>query len=377
MKIAIISPRLENSFSGAENYIVSLARHLSQKNEVHIITKKNNGVYPNLGNINMHYIEGIGSGSVELLKALPNLKNTLDEINPDVVHMHCFISLFLYSGIIEYNKYKVIVTVHSTPHGDGKLFSWFDGIDNQRSFIKIMYDKVKPNATIFGSNYYMDEYTKAVPKINEVSKCYINPYYSDIDEITVSERMKMKKNDDTVRILFPSRIVKRKGIEETLYLLKKLPENYILDLPAMAQMEYQNYNEKVLKLIKELNLESRIKYPKEKVIGTQMYNYYKKADLVLIPSYFEGFGIVAVEAMNSAVPVITTGVGGLKEIIKDNYNGIIMDINNLEDTKNKILNITNDEKQKVKLLTNAKKTINEKYNKNRHMNMIDDIYSNL
>lgn len=376
MKIAIISPRLENSFSGAENYIVSLAHHLSEKNEVHIITKKNNGVYPNLGNINMHYIEGIGSGSVELLKALPNLKNTLDEIKPDVVHMHCFISLFLYSGIIESNKYKVIVTVHSTPHGDGKLFSWFDGIDNQRSFIKIMYDKVKPNATIFGSNYYMEEYTKAVPKIKEVSKCYINPYYSDIDEITIEERMKMKKNDE-LRILFPSRIVKRKGIEETLYLLKKLPENYILDLPAMAQMEYQNYNEKVLKLIKDLKLESRVKYPKEKVIGTQMYDYYKNADLVLIPSYFEGFGIVAVEAMNSSVPVITTGVGGLKEIIVNDYNGIIMDINDLEDTKNKILNITNNEKQKVKLLTNAKKTINEKYNKERHMNMIDDIYSNL
>ena len=32
-KIAIISPRLENSFSGAENYIVSLAKHLSKNNE--------------------------------------------------------------------------------------------------------------------------------------------------------------------------------------------------------------------------------------------------------------------------------------------------------------------------------------------------------
>lgn len=372
MKIVIISPRLENSFSGAENYIVSLAKHLSQKHEVHIITKTNKGEYPNLDNINMHYIEGIGSGSVELLKALPNLKNTLDQINPDVVHVHCFITLFLYSGIIEANKYKLIVTVHSTPHGDGKLFSWFDGIDNQRNFIKIMYNKVKPNVTIFGSDYYKEEYLQGVPTIKEISNIYINPYFSDIEYIP-----KRKINKQQINLLFPSRIVKRKGIEETLYLLKMLPDNYILHLPAMAQMEYQNYNEVVLKLIKELNLENRVKYPKEKVIGTQMYDYYKKADIVLIPSYFEGFGIVAVEAMNTSTPVITTAVGGLKEIIKDNYNGIVMDINNLEDAKNKIINLVNDDKLRNKLIDNALKTINEKYSKERHMLLIDKIYEEL
>ncbi len=372
MKIVIISPRLENSFSGAENYIVSLAKHLSQKHEVHIITKTNKGEYPNLDNINMHYIEGIGSGSVELLKALPNLKNTLDQINPDVVHVHCFITLFLYSGIIEANKYKLIVTVHSTPHGDGKLFSWFDGIDNQRNFIKIMYNKVKPNVTIFGSDYYKEEYLQGVPTIKEISKIYVNPYFSDIEYIP-----KRKINKQQINLLFPSRIVKRKGIEETLYLLKMLPDNYILHLPAMAQMEYQNYNEVVLKLIKELNLENRVKYPKEKVIGTQMYDYYKKADIVLIPSYFEGFGIVAVEAMNTSTPVITTAVGGLKEIIKDNYNGIVMDINNLEDAKNKIINLVNDDKLRNKLIDNALKTINEKYSKERHMLLIDKIYEEL
>lgn len=373
MKIAIISPRLENSFSGAENYIVSLARHLSKKHEVHIITKLNNGKYPNLDNINMHYIEGIGSGNIELLKALPNLKNTLDAIKPDVVHIHCFISLFIYSGIIEQNKYKLIVTIHSTPHGDGRLFSWFDGIDNQRNFIKIMYDKVRPDITIFGSKYYKEEYIKGIPFIKDISKCYVNPYFSDIEYIPKKEKLNKKE----INLLFPSRIVKRKGIEETLHLLKILPDNYILHLPAMAQMEYQNYNEVILKLIKKLKLENRVKYPKEKVIGTQMYDYYKNADIVLIPSYFEGFGIVAVEAMNASRVVVTTAAGGLKEIIKDNYNGIVIDINNLEDTKNKIVNLVNNDELRNKLVNNALKTINEKYSKERHMSLIDKIYESI
>jgi len=379
-KIAIISPRLENSFSGAENYIVSLAKHLSKNNEVHMITKTNNGVYPNLDNINMHYIEGIGSGNVDILKAIPNLRKELDLIDPDVVHLHCFISLFLYSSIIEANRYKVVVTVHSTPHGDGRLFSWFDGIDAQRSFIKIMYEKLKCDVTLFGSSYYMDEYTKAVPIMKKISRCYVNPYYSDIDEVTIDERKELDKHlkkNDVVRLLFPSRVVKRKGIEETLELLKLLPENYVLELPAMAQMEYQNYNEIVLDLIYKMNLKDRVIFPSNKVIGTEMFEYYKRADVVLIPSYFEGFGIVAVEAMNASSPVVTTCAGGLGEIIEDNYNGVKMSLDNLNDAKDKIIRLVEDKKFRYKIIKNAKKTVEDKYTKEKHMKLIDDIYSSL
>lgn len=379
-KIVIISPRLENSFSGAENYIVSLARHLSEKNEVHIITKTNNGVYPNLDNINMHYIEGIGSGNVNILKALPNLKNKLDEINPDIVHLHCFISLFLYSAIIEENKYKVIVTVHSTPDGKGKLFSWFDGIEAQKSFIKIMYEKLKCDVTLFGSDYYMDEYLKAVPSIRKVSNCFVNPYYSDIKSLSIEERKEYDKHlnsNDLIRILFPSRVVKRKGIVETLELLKLLPDNYVLELPAMAQMEYQNYNEVILELIDKMNLKDRVIYPKEKVIGNDMYEYYKRADITIIPSYFEGFGIVAVEAMDACSPVLSTCTGGLNEIIKDGYNGEKMSLDDLYEARDKILKLINDKDYRYKIIENAKETVEKKYTKAKHMKLIDKIYDNL
>jgi len=180
-----------------------------------------------------------------------------------------------------------------------------------------------------------------------------------------------------VRLLFPSRVVKRKGIEETLELLKLLPENYVLELPAMAQMEYQNYNEIVLDLIYKMNLKDRVIFPSNKVIGTEMFEYYKRADVVLIPSYFEGFGIVAVEAMNASSPVVTTCAGGLGEIIEDNYNGVKMSLDNLNDAKDKIIRLVEDKKFRYKIIKNAKKTVEDKYTKEKHMKLIDDIYSSL
>lgn len=377
-KIVIISPRLENAFSGAENYIVSLAKHLTKKYEVHIITKQSDTEYPNLENIKMHYIEGFGSGNVNILKAIPKLKEVLDEINPEVVHIHCFISLFLYSSIIEGGKYKVVVTVHSTPDGNGKLFSWFDGIKNQKSFIEIMYDKIKPDVTIFGSKYYQDEYTKYVPLMKKISKCVVNPYFSDINKFSLEKRKDVDANSDRViRLLFPSRIVKRKGIEETLQLLKMLPKNYVLDLPAMPQMEYMEYNKVILDKIKELKLEDRVFYPDKKVVGKEMDKYYKQSTISLIPSYFEGFGIVAVEALNTSNVVVTTATGGLSEIIKDKYNGIKISLDNLNMAKNKIIEVVNNQDYRYLLIKNGHKTIEEKYKKERHMNVIDNIYKEL
>jgi len=379
-KIVIISPRLEKAFSGGEIYIVSLARHLSRKYEVHIITKPSTTKHPNLDNITIHYIEGIGSGELNILKAIPALKQKLEEINPDIVHLHCFMSMMLYSIIIESGKYKLITTVHSTPDGKTRLFSWFDGIENQKSFLKLLYEKTKCNVTLFGSSYYMDEYTSNVPVIKNISKCYVNPYYSDIEGISIKERLKLDdhlKKDNTVRILFPSRIVKRKGIEETLELLKILPNNYILELPAMPQKEYQNYNDVILKKIEELNLKDRVVYPNNVVIGKEMYDYYKRADITIIPSYFEGFGIVAVEALDTCCPVVSTCTGGLNEIIIDNYNGVKIYLNNLEDAKNKIIKLIEDKKFRNMIIENGKNFVNEKYSKKRHMDLIDNIYNDL
>ena len=375
-KIAIVSPRLSENFSGAEIYIVSLAKHLAKKYEVHIITKKMDKEYPYLENLHMHYIEGIGSGSINIYKAIPNLKEELDKINPAIVHLHCFMSLMIYSLAVPKNKYKLITTVHSTPDGSTKLFSWFHGIDNQIVFLDNLYKNTGCDVTIFGSDYYKKEYLKYTNNMKE-SSCYVNPYFSDIKPISIEQRKKIDAKKEIIHILFPSRIVKRKGIEETLELLKKLPKNYILDLPAMPQIEYMDYNEIIKDKIKEMKLEDRICYPKKIVIGKDMYKYYKKADIVLIPSYFEGFGIVAVEAMNASVPVISTLSGGLGEIIEDNISGLKISLDNLEDARDKIIKLVEDKKLRYKIIKNAKKTIKEKYTKERHMKLIDKIYEGL
>lgn len=52
--------------------------------------------------------------------------------------------------------------------------------------------------------------------------------------------------------------------------------------------------------------------------------YYSAADLMIVPSYYESFGLVAVEALACGTPVIATKVGGLQYIVQDGENGFLI-----------------------------------------------------
>ena len=53
--------------------------------------------------------------------------------------------------------------------------------------------------------------------------------------------------------------------------------------------------------------------------------YYNAADIFVMPSYFESFGLVALEAMACGLPVIATRVGGPREFVKAGETGYLID----------------------------------------------------
>jgi len=57
------------------------------------------------------------------------------------------------------------------------------------------------------------------------------------------------------------------------------------------------------------------------------YSFLKKADLFVLPSLYEGFGIAVLEAYYCEVPVLTTNVDGLNEVVKNKVTGITIDKN--------------------------------------------------
>ena len=74
----------------------------------------------------------------------------------------------------------------------------------------------------------------------------------------------------------------------------------------------------------------------------QMETFYHACDVACVPSRGEPFGRTAIECLASQTPVVVTSVGGLKEIIQHDRNGLSVDYGDVEGLKNSVVSLLHD-----------------------------------
>ncbi|MDP2909968.1 MAG: glycosyltransferase, partial [bacterium] len=87
-------------------------------------------------------------------------------------------------------------------------------------------------------------------------------------------------------------------------------------------------------------------------------SYYKTADLFLLTSNYEGYGMAVVEAMALGCAVIMTDVGLANEILVDKKEGLVIPVGDKERLTKAILNIIENPDSKINLIQNSQKIMN-------------------
>lgn len=93
----------------------------------------------------------------------------------------------------------------------------------------------------------------------------------------------------------------------------------------------------------------------------EIYKYYQKALITVIPSVWENFPNVCLEAMSNGSCVVANKVGGLREMITDKTNGVLVDVHNSKMFRQRIIDLLKDNKLINKLSTNGIKTVQKNY----------------
>jgi len=101
------------------------------------------------------------------------------------------------------------------------------------------------------------------------------------------------------------------------------------------------------------------------------------ADVSVVPSLFEPFGIVALEAMAAGSPVVVSDTGGLSEIVEHDVSGVKVYVNNPESLAWGVTRVLTDGGYANWLRTNAHKKIRDKYDWDKIAQQTKTIYDNV
>jgi D-inositol-3-phosphate glycosyltransferase len=165
----------------------------------------------------------------------------------------------------------------------------------------------------------------ALPERIGVVPCGVNmDRFHPVDKQLARERIGL--NDNRI-LLFVGRIDPLKGIEQLIGSMRYLDNISGLKLLVIGGDE-DNRQEitRLKKITGETGVENKIEF-RGTIKHEELPLYYSAADICVVPSYYESFGLVALESLACGTPVVATGVGDLKNIIRQAETGYIVEDN--------------------------------------------------
>jgi glycosyltransferase involved in cell wall biosynthesis len=142
-----------------------------------------------------------------------------------------------------------------------------------------------------------DEGSESVTRLKGIS---VHVIPNSVNIPTTQKIFKNRRTDPSISLLYLSRIHPKKGIETLLSAMRELPSTFTLDIYGDGDPNY-------IKTLHEnaADLGARVKF-KGIVSGDAKIVAYQNADIFVLPSYSENFGIVVAEALAAKTPVVTT-----------------------------------------------------------------------
>jgi D-inositol-3-phosphate glycosyltransferase len=125
-------------------------------------------------------------------------------------------------------------------------------------------------------------------------------------------------------LLFVGRIDPLKGVDRLIKALLYLPSREGLQLVIIGGDEGSRTEiEKLKKLSAALKVDGKVRF-EGLIEHGQLPYYYSAADVCIVPSYYESFGLVALESLACGTPVVATDVGDLRNIIRSGETGYVV-----------------------------------------------------
>ncbi|HGH7179059.1 TPA: glycosyltransferase [Bacillus luti] len=239
---------------------------------------------------------------------LSELKRVVNLFQPDIIHAHDATASVVSTMLIK--NYPVLSHLHSNP-------PWIKKVGRNSIMYFISSLRIKNILTV--SNSIMDEYIFGTLMLNK-TKVITNPIDTNAIRIKARDAKCSKKSYDVVYI---GRLARPKNPFKFIELIKQL-KGIIPNISAVMIGD-GDLRQGCEDLINKLSLHNNITLTG---FMENPYGILEKSKILCVTSKWEGYGLVAVEAMALGRPVVCPPVGGLPGLVKDSC-GKVCDSDNV------------------------------------------------
>ncbi len=351
MKIGIDARMYGASFTGIGRYTAELIKNLAeQDNEHDFILFMRKEAFDDFSCPNSHFKKVLADFPHYSFSEQFHFNRLLKKENLDLMHFTHF------NAPIFYNK-PYIVTIHDL------TLSFFPGKKMNRFFHRMAYHTVINRVTrqskkiIAVSNHTKKDLVEHlnVPE-NKISVIYngVNNKFGNITPSSSSE------------------LLKRFGINKEFFLYTGVWRDHknllglIKAFASFNRLKGEKYNllitgaynpsyEEVPNIIKQLKLEDTV-HLLGLVSEEDLYSLYLNALAYVFPSFYEGFGLPPLEAMQCGTPTVVSNTSAIPEVCGEG-NSLYFDPYNLDDIQSKMLRITDDFDLRDNLIRRGKERV--------------------
>ncbi|PVY44039.1 glycosyltransferase family 4 protein [Pontibacter virosus] len=188
-------------------------------------------------------------------------------------------------------------------------------------------------------NISVSPFQKNMMEKQEIPNTSVIPDFIDEDFFKPAEQLNY--NNKSFTFFSFARLVNGKGIEDLLIAIKAITLTGVKLKLRLAGTGPET--KELLKLANKLNVSHSVDWLGD-LSRLKAVQEYQKCDSFVLPSYYESFGIVYIEALACGKPIIATRCGGPETIVNET-NGLLVDKNNPQELANAMIKMMNCYKQ--------------------------------
>ncbi|MCO6042252.1 glycosyltransferase family 4 protein [Thermococcus alcaliphilus] len=381
IRVAMLAPEFLPVWGGVGTYAVELVRNFPEDVEVHVITPFRERIGDKMAssadydfekmfgnNVHIHFLSKARDTFIYNAKfqlaIWRSLKDIVRREGINIVHSAGGLpDLLINPSELEV---PIVNTIHST-------LRWQINDLREISFSEMEFSEKMTKILALGLKWLEDMYykkrfnlitvsqfgKKRIVKENNIPCEYIEVIHNgvDVERFTPQNRRKAKElygdiiEKEGVKVLYLSRFVARKGFNLLLRaipeVLKKVDAHFIFAGPGIKP------NFEVFRIPKGTYTYLGYVYPPDYL--------YSIADIFVLPSFTENFPMSVLEAMASEVCVLATNVGGIPEMVKNKYNGLLIPTKDVDALIRSLVYLIENDRERKKMAKNARRTVVEKF----------------